>query len=308
MKLLLLLLAFTISSCLVAQQTLQEKMGYSKDAKLLIIHADDLGVSHSENEATILAMEKGSVSSASIMVPTPWFSEIASYAVNHPKADFGLHLTLTSEWKFYKWGALAGRTEVPGLTNSNGFMFASVDSVYKAAKLAEVEKELRVQIEKAKQFGVDFTHFDSHMAALFGNADYMKILIKLGREYKVPVLLNRSGPRSAFNVDLQNFLTDKDIQLDYINTANPDDYKKGMDQFYSGLIKSLNPGLGIFIIHTAYDDKEMQGITVDHPDWGATWRQNDFNFFTSEACKKLLEENNVHVVTWREVRDKLVRK
>src|SRR5438034_9667585 len=99
-------------SLLFAQLTTQEKLGYSKDAKLLIIHANDLGVSHSQNEGTISAMQKGTVQSASIMVPTPWFSEIARYAVAHPKADFGLHLTLTSEWKYYKWGPLSGRDEV----------------------------------------------------------------------------------------------------------------------------------------------------------------------------------------------------
>lgn len=305
---------FLFAGCLIitctflqAQQTTQEKLGYSKDTKLLIIHADDLGVSHSENEATILAMEKGSVSSASIMVPTPWFSEIAAYASAHPKADFGLHLTLTSEWKFYKWGSLAGAATVPGLTNKNGFLYASVDSVYRAAKIQEVEKELRTQIEKAKNFGVDFTHFDSHMAACYGNADYLKVLLKLGREYKVPVMLNKSGPRSAFNVDLDSFVLDKDVRLDYIYSASPDDYKNGMEKYYTQLLTSLKPGLGIVIIHTAYDDKEMQAITVDHPEWGANWRQHDFNFFTSEACKKILKDQNIKLVTWREVRDKLLR-
>jgi predicted glycoside hydrolase/deacetylase ChbG (UPF0249 family) len=306
-KLLLILISLPGFGLLNAQLTTQEKLGYSKDTKLLIIHADDLGVSHSQNEGTISAMEKGVVSSASIMVPTPWFSEIATYAAAHPKADFGLHLTLTSEWKYYKWGPLSGRNEVPGLLNKNGFLYDDVDSVYKMAKLAEIEKELRAQIEKAKHFGIDFTHLDSHMATLFGRADYLKLLIKLGREYKVPVLLNKSGPRSAFNVDLTGFVTDKDVTVDAIYTANPDDFKKGMENFYTPILQSLQPGLSILIIHTAYDNEEMQAITIDHPDWGAAWRQADYNFFTSDNCKKLLEEQKIHVITWREVRDKLLR-
>ena len=108
-----------------AQLTLQEKLGYSKDTKLLIIHADDLGVSHSENEASIHAMENGSVNSASIMVPCPWFPEIAAYARTHPKADLGLHLTLTSEWKYYKWGPVVSKEKVPGIVNKGGFLFGS---------------------------------------------------------------------------------------------------------------------------------------------------------------------------------------
>jgi predicted glycoside hydrolase/deacetylase ChbG (UPF0249 family) len=306
-NLFLTLIGFLGFSLLNAQLTTQEKLGYPKDTKLLIIHADDLGVSHSQNEGTISAIEKGTVRSASIMVPCPWFSEIAAYAVAHPKADFGLHLTLTSEWKYYKWGPLSGRNEVPGLINKNGFLYDDVDSVYKMAKLDEIEKELRTQIEKAKQFGIDFTHFDSHMATLFGRADYLKLLINLGREYKVPVLLNKSGPRSAFNVDLAGFVTDKDVTVDAIYTASPDDYKKGMENFYTRVLKALQPGLSIFIIHTAYDNEEMQAITIDHPDWGAAWRQADYNFFTSDNCKKLLEEQKIHVITWREVRDKLLR-
>jgi chitin disaccharide deacetylase len=308
-KLLFILLNLFISVSVLYTQPLsiQEKLGYSKDTKMLIIHADDLGISHSENEATTNAIEKGVVSSASIIVPAPWFSEIAAYAVVHPGADFGLHLTLTSEWKYYKWGPLSDNSEVPGLVNKNGFLFEAADSVYKNAKLKEIEKELRAQIEKARRSGIDFTHFDSHMGVLFGNAEYLKLLIQLGREYKVPVLLNKSGLRSAFNVDLNSFVTEKDIQVDNIYTANPADFKNGMENFYTPILNSLQPGLSIFIIHTAYDDKEMQAITMDHPDWGAAWRQADYNFFTGENCKKILKEQNIHIVTWREIRDKLVR-
>ena len=154
-----------------AQKTLQEKLGYSKDAKLLILHADDLGMSHSENAATFQGMEQGSINSASIMMATPWISEAANYQHQHPKADFGLHLTLTSEWNYLKWGSVAPSLNVPGLLNKNGFFFSSVDSVYKSATAVEVEKELRAQIEKAKSLGIDITHLDSHMGTLFGRLD-----------------------------------------------------------------------------------------------------------------------------------------
>lgn len=284
-------------------QTIQEKLGYKKDTKLLIIHGDDLGVSHSQNDATIDGLEKGSISSASIMVPTPWFSEIAAYAVAHPKGDFGLHLTLTSEWKYYKWRSLSDET--PGLNNKQGFMFSSVDSVYASATLGEVEKELRKQIEKAKQFGIDVTHLDSHMGTLFGRPDYLKLYIQLGREYKVPVML----PKFAA-AGLGSFLTAKDVLVDDIKIANPENFKTGkagMDKFYTGVLDSIKTGLTVLIIHAAYDDKEMRSVTIDHPDYGAAWRQADHDFFTSEKCKKILKDKNIKVITWREVRDKLVR-
>jgi predicted glycoside hydrolase/deacetylase ChbG (UPF0249 family) len=220
-----LLLAFLLLSIITAnaQKTLQEKLGYSKDTKLLILHADDLGMSHSENAATFYGMEHGSINSASIMMPTPWITEAANYQHNHPTADFGLHLTLTSEWTYLKWGSVSTSSNVPGLLNKNGFFFSSVDSVYRTATAAEVEMELRAQIEKAKSLDIDFTHLDSHMGTLFGRADYLKALIKLGREYKVPVLLCKPIFKLAFHIDLDSLTTDKDVTIDVIYMAYPQD-------------------------------------------------------------------------------------
>src|SRR4030095_15354532 len=125
-----ILIAVFVSGVIAAsaQKTLQERLGYSKDSKLLILHADDLGMSHSENAATFFGMEYGSISSASNMMPTPWRTERAHYQHQHPTADFGLHLTLTSEWNYLKWGSVASSSNVSVLLNKNGFLFASVDS------------------------------------------------------------------------------------------------------------------------------------------------------------------------------------
>ncbi len=148
-----------------ANITIQERLGYPRSAKLLIIHADDLGLSHSENQASIACFEKGVVNSGSVMVPCPWFPEIAAYSVAHPQLDLGLHLTLTSEWKPYRWGPVLPRTDVPSLIDSGGFLSNNCQVVAEA-KLEEVEKELRAQVDRAKQFGIDPTHFDIHMNSL----------------------------------------------------------------------------------------------------------------------------------------------
>jgi hypothetical protein len=90
-------------------------------------------------------------------------------------------------------------------------------------------------------------------------------------------------------------------------TASPSDYKNGMENYYTRVLRSLAPGVSIIIFHAGYNDGEMKAATIDHVDWGADWRQADFDFFTSENCKKLLKENNIKLITWREIRDKLVR-
>jgi chitin disaccharide deacetylase len=294
-------------SCFAQRQTIQERLGYSKDTKLLIIHADDIGVAHAANLASIAALEKGSVSSGSIMVPCPWFGEIAAYAAAHPDADLGLHLTLTSEWKFYKWKPVIPVDQVPTLVDSRGYFYDNVTDLYTHAQVKEAELELRAQIDRAKQFGINPTHLDSHMGSAFFNPNFLQVLIAIGRSYKIPVLLNDDLVKVWLKADSTNTLTDSDVVFSKILMATPEDYKKGMPAYYSSVIESLQPGLTYLILHAAYDNEEMQAVTIDHPDYGAAWRQADFNFFTSAQCRKLLADQHVKVITWREIKQKLYK-
>jgi len=295
---------FLVSSALFlrSQPTLQEKLGYPKEAKLLIIHGDDIGVSHSQNAATIAALEKGPVNSGSIMVPCPWFPEIAAYAKAHPGLDLGLHLTLTAEWKYYKWRPVLN-DQVKSLVTADGFLTDGSVGLGTTAKIDEVEKELRAQINRAIQFGIDPTHLDSHMGMLFQSADLANTYVKLGREFKIPVLLNKEII-NAFKIQT----TAMDVVLDKVITAQSPDFKGGMKNYYTNVLNALGPGVNCLLIHLAYDDEEMKAVTIDHPDWGAAWRQADFDFFTSEECRKILKDQKIQLITWKEIRDKLLRK
>lgn len=286
--------------------TIQEKLGYPKNTKLLIIHADDLGLSHSENMATIYAMENGTVNSGSIMVPCPWFSEIAAYALSHPSADLGLHLTLTSEWEFYKWGPVLSSNEVPSLINEQGFLYDGIENFIQNAKEHEIEKELRAQIDRAITFGISPTHLDCHMFILYIKPEFLKIYLKLGREYKLPILLNKEVANNYFNIDLEAHITVDDILVDFIFMAMPENYENGLDKIYIETLRSLKYGLNIILLHAAYDNLEMQGITVNKPDWGSTWRNEDFIFFMSDKCKDIIEKEHIQLITWKEIRNKLI--
>ena len=155
------------TSCMAQKPNLAQRLGYAKDAKLLIIHADDLGVSHSENAASIAAFEKGVVNSGSIMVPCPWFPEIANYSKVNPTVDLGLHLTLTAEWETYKWKPVSPIAEVPNLVNKKGFLYDNCADVVRKVSAESIEKELRAQVDRALAFGVNVSHLDSHMGCLF---------------------------------------------------------------------------------------------------------------------------------------------
>src|SRR6267378_983818 len=165
LSLFLLAIAVQGASAQDTQKSLAEKLGFPRDAKLLIVHADDVGVTHSVNAATIQALESGLVNSASLMVPCPWFPEIADYAKSHPAADFGLHLTLTSERVYYRWGPVASKDKVPSLVDQNGY-FHHDWSPETHIDPKEVEIEIRAQVARAFAMGVKPTHLDSHQNRL----------------------------------------------------------------------------------------------------------------------------------------------
>ena len=286
--------------------TIAERLGYPADAKLLIIHADDLGLAHSQNMASISGLETSPVNSASIMVPCPWFPEIAAYARNNNSADLGLHLTLTSEWKHYKWGPVSSRDSVQSLVNENGYFYSAVDSLGMYGSAKEVEFELRSQVKKAYQFGIDVTHLDAHMGAAVSTPDYTAAYMKVAKEFDLPVLMDSR----IYNLDhpgVKSLLADGPVIVDQIHTALPPDFEKGMAQYYTAVFRGLNPGLNCLLIHLAYDDEEMKAVTIDHPAWGAAWRQADYDFFTSPECAEILAEENIVLLTWRELRDKITR-
>lgn len=281
--------------------SLAQRLGLPDSAKLLILHADDLAVAHSQNQASFDALFSGAVNSASIMIPCPWLTEVTTFARGMSKMDLGLHLTLTSEWKYLKWGPVASRDQVASLVDENGYFFPDCETMAARAKPEDVERELRAQIERAKNMGLNPTHFDSHMGCLhWTSLPIFEIYLKLGREYQVPVRLSRNM-LSALPDSVQRAVSEKDIVIDYTYTASPDDFKKGMDQYYERILRGLQPGVSELVIHLAFDNAEMQGVTADHPDWGAAWRQADYNFFTSEACRNLLKEQGIQLITWREV-------
>jgi chitin disaccharide deacetylase len=281
------------------QRTLPERLGYPADAKLLIVHADDLGMAHSINAATIKALESGLVSSGSIMVPCPWLPEIGAYARTHPEADLGLHLTLTSEWTSYRWGPVLSKDRVSSLLDRNGYFYLTESEAASHANGREVEAEIRAQIDRARAFGIQPTHLDSHMGTLYQNKALFETLLRVARDNKLPVRISKEWIASTDY--LSSILSPGDIAIDRIITIGPGVPAQGWSNFYADAIKSIQPGVTEMIIHIAYDDEEMRAATVDHPDWGAAWRQRDFEFFTSDTFRRLLQENHIKLITWREI-------
>ena len=181
----------------VPEKTLRERLGYPASARLLVIHADDLGMNHSVNRATFEALDKGWVTSASILVPCPWFPEVARWAKQHRNADLGIHLALTSEWTDLRWGPVSGVGRVPSLVDTNGYFPSDTPDVARNARIADVKYELRSQIDRAKNAGIPLTHLDMHMAGMVSSSELFGVYRKLRDEYKLPILLEPSGTRAG---------------------------------------------------------------------------------------------------------------
>jgi hypothetical protein len=289
-----------ITSPLIAQtKSIAERLGYPANSKLLIIHADDLAVAHSQDAASFDALDKGAATSASIMVPCPWLTEVADYAKAHPDADLGLHLTLSAEWKSYRWGPVESKDKVPSLLDPAGYLWPEVEPAVRSIKPDEAEREIRAQIEHAVSAGIRPTHLDSHMGVLFAKPELFAVYVKVAHDYKLPFLALR-GPQAP--PALLSMLTEKDVILDSLVMADPSVNPANWKAFYTNAIKNLKPGLTEIIVHLAYDDAEFQAVAVDHPDYGSAWRQRDYEAVTSPEFKKALEENHVILIHWKDLK------
>jgi predicted glycoside hydrolase/deacetylase ChbG (UPF0249 family) len=292
-----LLLVFTAGNWRAQNKTVAERLGYPADSKLLIVHADDLAVAHSVDTASLDALDKKTITSASVMVPCAWLTEVASYAKDHPDADLGLHLTLTSEWKVDRWGPVASKDSVTSLLDPSGYLWPLTLAAAASLKPEEAEREIRAQIDRAVALGIHPTHLDSHMGVLFSKPELFAVYVKVAHEYNLPFLAVQfqGAPAALFSV-----LSEKDVILDSVIMANPSVRASEWRDFYVSAVKNLKPGLAEMIVHLGHDDSELQAVTIDHPDFGSAWRQRDYDFVTSPEFKKALAENHVILVKWKD--------
>ena len=301
-----------------------EKLGYDKNAKLLIIHGDDIGVSHSVNIASFDGFKNNAINSGAAMIPTPWIKEVAEFHKKYPKYDLGLHLTLTAEWKNYKWRGVSSSNEISSLLNEYNEFYDNTSDVNINANPEEVRKELQAQIDYARSLGINPSHIDSHMGAIAVNKDLWRVYIEVGHKNKLVSMATKSRVLNLFDEDFpvpEYIVPVNDIYMlypgsdrDFIesavgekiaNTLLVNDIYKYDDwyELYSNKIKSLQPGLNVFLLHLGYDNEELKGVTIDHPEYGARWRQLDFDVFNSDEIKELLIEEGIKLVTWGEIRD-----
>ncbi|MBW7890578.1 MAG: polysaccharide deacetylase family protein [Chitinophagaceae bacterium] len=321
-----LLFLLTLSDLSIAQSesTFAEKLGYPKGAKVIILHVDDMGMSYDSNLGGLEAMTKGVANSCSVMMPCPWVPGFVHALKQYPKLDAGLHLTLNAEWKDYRWGPLSGKTQVPGLTDSEGAMWRGVGDVVKHATADEVETEIRAQVERARTMGFEPTHLDSHMGTIFASPAFMERYIKVGIEYQIPVMFP-GGHNTLIAAELKN--TSANMQMarsvgkklweaglpvldDLYNDSyswkpSPDIYADDQrlqaykTAKYIDVLKSLKPGITMIIMHCTNTTEVFKHIS----DSGPT-RRGDYLAMMDPKLKQFIEKEGIILTTWREMMER----
>jgi predicted glycoside hydrolase/deacetylase ChbG (UPF0249 family) len=278
------------------KRTVQERLGHPAGARLLVIHADDLGMARSVNRATFEAFEQGWITSASVLVPCPWFPDVARFARTHPQADLGVHLALNSEWTGFRWGPLSPVDEVPSLLDEDGYLPLVEPTVVARAKIPEVERARRAQGARARAAGLRISHLDAHMGTLLRSAPLFAAYRRLGAELGLPILVDRASERPA-GVSL----SEADVLIDQVLSIGPGVAIADWPAAYERMLAPLGPGVYQLIVHLAYDDEEMRGATFDHPDWGAAWRQADRDLLKSARFRDFLRAQGFVLVSWADL-------
>lgn len=323
MKFPFIILSLLVCHILLAQSdtTYAEKLGYPKGKKIVILHIDDVGMSFDSNKGTIDALTKGVANSCSVMMPCPWVPAFVHFLKRHPETDAGLHLTLTSEWQDYRWEPLSGPAKVPGLTDREGAMWPSVQEVATHASGDEVELEIRAQIERALKMGFTPTHLDSHMGTLFATPDFLQRYLKVGIEYKIPVMF--PGGHSTLiskqtSINMEQLRTVgkmlwnaglpvlDDLHNDSYGWALPPAMKptntniqNEKTKYYINALNSLKPGITMVIMHCTAPTEVFQYISNS----GLT-RKGDLLAMLSPELKKYILKQGIILTTWRELMER----
>ena len=290
-----------------------KQLGYAADDRVVIIHADDIGMCHATLPAMADLLEFGLLSSAATMVPCAWFPQTAAFCRDHPAVDMGVHLTVNCEWEAYRWGPISTRDPASGMLDDQGYFHGWPPAVVEQADPVAVAAELRAQVAKAQQFGLDITHIDGHMGTVMRPL-FIRSYVDVALENQLPLLLpSRNGAERlrAHGINLGEpgsegdrlwlELEERGLPLfDHVAMLPLDD---PTDQVAVAkrVMDDLQPGLTMLILHPAQDTPELRAIA---PDWRS--RVANYAACMSSELRDHVRQSGVQVIGYRPLRE-LVR-
>ena len=276
----------------------------------MVIHADDVGMCHGANAAFVELSRSGVISAGSVMVPCPWFPEIASIAADDPSLDVGVHLTLNAEQEWYRWAPLTRTSPAAGLTDRDGYFWRTVADVRANAHPEAVETEWRAQIDRALGAGVDVTHLDAHMGSALA-PEWCDRYVALGVEYDVPVLITETlggyGPNNHLaNVTEERFepfvVAAQDAGMPVFGRVLETDFARPRDapHDYRSMLSEATDELVYCAFHPCRPGPGE--IEVIEP--GAHHvRVDEYEWFGTDEWRRWLDDSPIEVIGMRALRD-----
>ena len=242
-------------------------------------------MTHSVNMALERLIQTGLPVSVSVMFPTPWYQETVEILKRHPSVSVGIHLTLNSEWKNYRWGPVLGRTAVPTLVDAEGYFFPSSEALYQNhPDIKEVERELRAQIDRALKSGLKIDYVDPHMGTATRNPEFRDLTERLAREYGFAI---------------SRYFGEPDFDPQY--RATPRDKTDSL----VAMVNRLQPGFSLAVTHVGIDDAELGALLDMNTDGGldemSKNRQGELDALTSQKFRDAIKARNVRLITYRDL-------
>jgi predicted glycoside hydrolase/deacetylase ChbG (UPF0249 family) len=293
------------------------KLGYPADARLAILHTDDVGMCGASLAAYADLLDAGVITSAAVMAPSPWFPAVAEFCREYGDAlDIGVHLTLTSEWSGYRWAPLSTQDPGTGLVDATGYLPRTREELVQKAQPDAVRREMEAQVKRALSAGIDATHVDTHMATAF-HPRWVQAYIDVALQHGLPLNLP--------HLDVETALQRPDIQAMGVSASELAHLLMGLQALESRGVPLLDAiyefplhqpegrldlmrhvfdilpqGITLLINHAAMDTPELRAIT---PDWQG--RVADYQTFTSQEARDVIRESGVHMIGYRPLRDAL---
>jgi predicted glycoside hydrolase/deacetylase ChbG (UPF0249 family) len=287
-----------------------KKLGLSEDTRAAIIHTDDIGMCHASVQAFKDLWAFRTITSGAVMVPCPWFPAVAQMCRENPEIDMGVHATLNAEWESYRWGPVSTRDTASGLLDADGYFNQWHQAVYDNAKPEAVEKEVNAQIERALAAGIDVTHVDSHMGTIM-NPKFIQSYIQAAASRLLPNMLPRldaqgmdmmglsAEEKHLYEPMMQQFEQMGIPVVDGIFGMPLDEPNADRQmEIAKDLLGNLPIGITHFIFHPSVDTAELRSIA---PDWES--RVSNYNTFMSDELKKFIENEDIHLIGYRRIRE-----
>lgn len=289
---------------------LAKQLGYGPDDRLVIFHADDVGMCHGSNQAFLDLQGAAIVKSGSLMLPCPWAPELLAHWRATQTLDVGVHLTLTSEWSGYRWGPLHSRARSTGLLDDEGYFWRRVGMVAEHLNREAALAEMRAQIERVLAAGLTFTHLDTHMGVAF-LPELLPAYIELGFAYGAPVLLprriddylaslNLTGPDPESYLALVAEVEARGMPLvDWFRITpgyHLTDTEGGRAELYEKILHDLPPGITYFSLHPNAPG-DIETIVPDK----AYWRTFEYEYFQSQRLHHFLAAERITPIGFREL-------